>query len=137
MINVSDLMTIYPVSIDQNANLNHALTVMKRVGCHHLPVIGSSGHVLGVVTVGDCEQALNGRLTVPDMIVRMVMSPAPIIIEPDSSVEEAARLMLTHHIGCLPVMRGETLVGIITTSDLMIALINLLHDRQPTATNIT
>jgi CBS domain-containing protein len=65
------------------------------------------------------------------------MSPAPIIIEPDSSVEEAARLMLTHHIGCLPVMRGETLVGIITTSDLVIALINLLHDRQPTATNIT
>lgn len=137
MVNVNDLMTAQPVSIDQNASLTHALTVMKRVGCHHLPVVGSSGHVLGVVTVGDCEHALSGRITVPDMTVRMVMSPAPIIVEPENSVEEAARLMLTHHIGCLPVMRGETLVGIITTSDLMIALINLLHERQPAATNVT
>ena len=75
------------------------------------------------------------------------MSPAPIMIEPDATATEAARLMLTHRIGCLPVMRGETLVGIITRSDILIAFMTLqrrfenlpneLHGDQPNASSST
>jgi predicted transcriptional regulator len=57
--------------------------------------------------------------------VRSVMTPAPIVIEPDAPVHEAARLMLAAYIRCLPVMRSETLIGIVTTSDLLIAFMNL------------
>jgi len=61
------------------------------------------------------------------------MTPAPIIVEPDAPAHEAARLMLEHVIGCLPVMRGETLVGIITRSDLLMAFMHLSQKsaRQP------
>jgi predicted transcriptional regulator len=56
------------------------------------------------------------------------MTPAPTVVEPGTSADEAARLMLMHEIGCLPVMRSETLVGIITRSDILLAFINY-HNR--------
>jgi predicted transcriptional regulator len=49
------------------------------------------------------------------------MTPAPIIIEPHAPVVQAARLMLVNHISSLPVMRSETLVGIVTKSDILVA----------------
>jgi len=61
--------------------------------------------------------------------VRAIMTPAPIIVEPNTSADEAARLMLVNHISCLPVMRGETLVGIITTSDILMAFMTM-HKRS-------
>jgi len=53
------------------------------------------------------------------------MTPAPIVVEPNAAASEAARLMLTHRIGCLPVMRVETLVGVITRSDILVAFMNI------------
>jgi CBS-domain-containing membrane protein len=64
------------------------------------------------------------------IIVRDVMTTAPITISDLSSTYEAARLMLLHHIGCLPVMRDETLVGIITRNDLLMAYVQLGRQSQ-------
>ena len=58
------------------------------------------------------------------------MTPAPIIVEPNTPAAEAARLMLVNHIGCLPVMRSETLVGIITKSDILMAFMNIYNRIQ-------
>jgi acetoin utilization protein AcuB len=57
------------------------------------------------------------------------MTPAPIVVEPDASVVKAAQLFLNHRISCLPVMRDETLVGIITTSDILVAFVRLLDPK--------
>jgi CBS domain-containing protein len=53
------------------------------------------------------------------------MTPAPIVVEPDAEAVEAARLMLNNHINCLPVILGETVVGIVTTSDILIAFMEV------------
>lgn len=58
-----------------------------------------------------------------NLLIGTIMTPAPIVTEPDAFVSEAARLMLTYHINCLPVMRGETLVGILTSSDILTAFV--------------
>src|SRR5690606_910351 len=89
----------------------------------------------GVLSIHDCQQALGEPLkkstpilnaALADSIpVSMIMTPAPIIVEPDAPAYEAARLMLEHFIGCLPVMRGETLVGIVPRSDLLMAFMQL------------
>jgi CBS domain-containing protein len=88
-----------------------------------------------VLSIHDCQRVLGDLL--PDMkpttnparvntiLVSHAMTAAPIIVEPDAPAFEAARLMLEHFIGCLPVMRGETLVGIITRSDLLMAFMAL------------
>lgn len=132
---VADIMTGDPVTIRPDQTLHKAIWLMQQVGCHHLPVISSNGHVIGIVTEKDCRVALRiPHLPSDDMgsdhparheAVRSWMSPAPIIVEPDTPVEEAARLMLAHAVSCLPVMRGETLIGIITTSDILAAFIRM------------
>ncbi len=144
-MNVCDVMTAHPTTISSESTLAEAIEVMRGIGCHHLPVISAEKHLIGILSVHDCEQALGESLqksgpTVNTELanavpVSMVMTPAPIIVEPDAPVYEAARLMLENFIGCLPVMREETLVGIITRSDLLMAFMtqnkSSLHQPYP------
>jgi acetoin utilization protein AcuB len=134
-MNVSDIMTANPVTIKQNSTLHEALKAMERVGCHHLPVLGYDGHLVGILSDRDCRTALNSPYILREgwqdddlinkLLVRAIMTPAPIVVEPDTPADEAARLMLKNHINCLPVMKSETLVGIVTTSDILIAFMNM------------
>jgi acetoin utilization protein AcuB len=139
-MNVVDIMTEKPVTISLDKTLCDALETMQSVGCHHLPVVGSNGHMVGVISDRDCRIALNTPSAVREswrnndlankLLVRNVMTPAPIIVEPNTPAAEAARLMLINRIGCLPVMRSETLVGIITKSDILMAFMNT-YNRLP------
>ncbi len=54
------------------------------------------------------------------VVVEEVMTPQPITVAPTDTLREAARLMLTHRIGCLPVVeRDGRLVGLVTETDLL------------------
>lgn len=131
---VSELMTRNPVTVRQDDTLRTAIAAMTEIGCHHLPVMSDDGHLVGVVSDRDCRSTLHSPFFLREhtqderlldqVLIRAIMTPAPIVVEPDTPAPDAARLMLTHYIGCLPVMRGETLVGIITTSDILIAFVN-------------
>jgi acetoin utilization protein AcuB len=134
-MNVSDMMTQNPVTIDKSSPLHTALQAMSDIGCHHLPVTSKHGHVVGILSDHDCRRALNwphlwkegwqNETVTWELFVYQFMTPAPIVVEPDTPADEAARLMLVNHISCLPVMRAETLVGIVTTSDLLVAFMTL------------
>lgn len=128
-------MTANPVTIAPDDSLHTALEVMERVGCRHVPVTGVHGHLVGILSDRDCRSALNSPYILRawwqddelahTLKVRTLMTPAPIVVEPSMPAHAAARLMLDHHISCLPVMRGETLIGIITTSDILTAFMAL------------
>ena len=134
-MNVSDIMTHKPVTIHPQNTLRMALEMMESVACCHLPVISSAGHLVGILTDRDCRTALHSPFLARerwedesvayDLLIRTIMTPAPIVTEPDAFVSEAVRLMRTHHINCLPVMRGETLVGILTSSDILVAFVKV------------
>ncbi|MBZ0294721.1 MAG: CBS domain-containing protein [Anaerolineae bacterium] len=142
---VSEIMTEKPVTVNQSQSLREALEIMERVNCHHLPVLGYDSHLVGVVSDRDCRTALNSPYImrerwqddelVSSLQIRSLMTPAPIVVEPDTSAEEATRLMLNNRISCLPVMRGETLVGIITTSDILVAFMNMHRRHQKVYTS--
>jgi acetoin utilization protein AcuB len=133
-MNVKDIMTRSPATIRHDATLADALRVMLEVGCRHLPVISREQHLIGIISDRDCRLALNSphilreRWQDEEVIhqtrVAAIMTPAPIIVEGNFPAHEAARLMLEHNISALPVMRGETLIGIVTTSDIVMAFIN-------------
>lgn len=139
-MNVVDIMTSNPRSIRPNAPLRKALKLMHQHHFMHLPVLNWEKHLIGIVSDRDCRQALNSphilrerwqdESLLDTLDVRTVMTPAPIVIESDAPVVEAARLMLTHNIGCLPVMKDETLVGIITRSDILSAFMILSTKMQ-------
>jgi len=130
---VADIMTQKPVTIRSSGTLKRALELMEAHSCRHIPVLSVDGHLVGIVSDRDCRLALNSPTVLRDRwqddevtehtTMRAIMSPAPIIVEPDMPAHEAARLMLNHNISALPVMRGETLIGIVTTSDIMMAFL--------------
>lgn len=130
-MNVADIMTAKPVAIRYDGTLGQAITLMEKVGCRHLPVISAEEHLIGIVSDRDCRLALNSphlmrerwqdEVVTQQTAIVAIMSPAPIIVEPQATIREATQLMLNNHISALPVMRGETLIGIVTTSDLLTA----------------
>jgi acetoin utilization protein AcuB len=135
-MNVSDIMTKKPVTVRLHTTLREALELMDQVGCHHLPVLGTDGHLIGILSDRDCRTALNSPHTLREqwqdeelaerLPVRAMMTPAPIVVAPDVSADEAARMMLKNQISSLPVMRDETLIGIVTRSDILLAFMNLM-----------
>ncbi len=138
-MNVGNIMTAQPVTIGHTRTLRAALRKMDEHGFHHLPVLSRDNHLVGIITADDCRLALDlpqlldwEQAAAADTItVREVMTAAPTIVEPNTPAIEATRLMLENHLSCVPVMRGETLVGIITTSDILVAFM-ILSKREMT-----
>ncbi len=132
-MNVSDIMTERPATVRLHSTLHEVLDLMEQLGCHHMPVLNTENHLIGIISDRDCRLAMNSPYImrerwqdeelVDHLYARMIMNPAPVVIAPDADAEDAARLMLARRISCLPVMRDETLVGIVTRSDIVIAFI--------------
>jgi acetoin utilization protein AcuB len=90
---------------------------MRRKRIRHLVVV-ANGDVLGVLSERDAGgkrgSSLRAQLTVADLMTAQVTT-----IPPDATVRKAANLMRGRTIGCLPVLDGRKLVGIVTASDLL------------------
>jgi len=94
-------------------------------------VFSAENHLVGVITARDCRLALSlpdivreywqDDSLAPQLLVSAVMSVAPTVTTPEAAAAEAARTMLREYVSCLPVMREETLVGIVTVSDILVA----------------
>jgi acetoin utilization protein AcuB len=70
-------------------------------------------------------QALHTR-RVGDLMVTDIVT-----VQPDTPVEDAAKLLYTHRIGCVPVLEDDRLVGILTETDLLRAFAELFGSRTP------
>jgi acetoin utilization protein AcuB len=138
-MNVSDMMTVDPISIHQDKPLQTALEILEDNNFHHLPIMNSERQLVGILTKRDIRAALKSPFILREswqneaeiirLPVRAIMTPAPIVVEPEADADEAVRLMLVNHISCLPVIRSETLVGIITISDVLNAF-RMLYRRS-------
>jgi len=137
---VSDAMTAHPTTIGPDDPLRTAIERMKELECRRLPVVNQNGALIGIVTDRDTRLALHSpyvlherwqdEALLDNVTVRICMTATPITVEPTTDIADAVSLMLRHHIGGLPVLRGETVVGIITTTDVMTAFIRRLQRDQ-------
>ena len=112
------------VTIPPQTSILNALKVMRNNSIRHLPVV-DGGNFVGFVTEGDLRQA--SFLSMVDKVsIEDIMIKNPVTIAPDASLEEAAKLVYSHRIGGLPVVKGKKLVGIITIVDILHAFIELM-----------
>lgn len=135
---VRDWMVPDPITIGAKATVAEAEALLEGHRIRHLPVMDGD-RLVGMITDRDIRLASmprprkepNHRDTLLHLIrVEQVMTSGPATASPDMPIAEAARLMLEHRFGGLPVIADGRLVGIITQGDLLKALLDLLKGEE-------
>lgn len=119
---VRDVMTPNPITVRPDSDPLAGIAICKSGGVDRLPVVDQDGRLVGIVTENDLKLFLSTAPS-PGVIqrqhrVEQVMRTPVIAVQPDYPLEEAARMMIQHGIGGLPVVDGERLVGLITRADI-------------------
>lgn len=125
---VRDLMTREVATLEPHDKLQVANDVMRLGRIRHMPVVSEGGELVGIVSQRDLFQAallkaLGGYTGSADqavfdaVVVEETMQRGVVTVAPDLPLQEAAELMLTRRIGCLVVVEGGTIAGILTESD--------------------
>ncbi|MEN6342558.1 MAG: CBS domain-containing protein [Methanospirillum sp.] len=108
-------MTQDVVSVEIPGNRDDVLKILKRTGISGVPVI-KDGQIVGIITRKDL-------LRKPDETqLGLLMTPNPVTIGPGETIADAARLMIRHGIRRLPVVEDGKLVGLLSVSDLILAI---------------
>jgi len=117
-----------------------AQTLMQENNIRHLPVLDADKRLVGLITQRSLMQAVPSDLSqfspfvvnyiLAKLQAHNVMVRDVVTIDPDTTIEEAARVMADEKIGCLPVVQNGDLVGIISDSDLFNIMVNLLGARR-------
>lgn len=119
---IVNLMTPDPITISQRDTLSKAKSLMDEGCFRRLPVMDNE-QLVGIVTERDLRE-YTGYLE--STRVTAAMRTPLVTLTPYDTVEDAARLMLKHKIGGLPIVDDGTLVGIVTSSDLLKAFLNVV-----------
>jgi CBS domain-containing protein len=122
----TDLFTVRPEDvIDLAANLMHWRHV------RHVPVEDDKGNLVGIVSHRDLLElfALGTTNGASEIIVRDVMKKNLITISPQTPTIEALNLMRDKNIGCLPIVKNDKLVGLITAYDFLTVSAKLFEER--------
>ena len=138
---VEDRMTSDPVTITTNTSLKDALELVRSKSFRHLPVLDEDGGLVGIVTEKSLVYASPTPTTTLSVFevdyilsrtkVGQVIQGSVITVGPDLPIEEAARVMIDHRIGCLPVVEDEKLVGIISDTDIFRVFVEGLGGGHP------
>ena len=138
MTQLSEIMNRDLITVDKQASLRRARRILDQHRIRHLLVVDDK-RLVGIVTDRDLRQAapsskspltINERQEFMDELkVLEVMSRKLITASPTTTIREAARVMVREKIGCLPVVDGNQLVGIVTQADLLEMLV---RGEQPT-----
>lgn len=121
---VADLMSSPVRAIPPTLTINEAYKVVIRFNNNGLPVV-KEDRLMGFITKEDLEKGMQHNLgSIP---VSGYMSTKVITVSEETPVPEAQRLMLKYNIGHLPVVKGDTLTGIVTRTDLL----NYLYNESP------
>lgn len=129
---VRDFMTADPIVVKAKDPLSRVGEVFDVQKFRHLPVVNDDGSLAGILSDRDLrniaaameilEQSLShaGSVTVADVMTSTVMSVAP-----DSTMRQAAQIMVDLRVGALPVVHSQKLVGILSYTDILRAFIDV------------
>ena len=138
MFSIAAIMSTNSITVEPSSTLAEPRTLMHDKRIHHIPVV-EDGKLKGLVTLTNVLAATDSFLRDPknrihanEILVKDAMVTDVATVEVHASLRSAALFIEKHKIGCLPVMKGEELVGIITDTDFVAVAINLLETIEET-----
>ena len=124
-VQISDLMSFPVTSVPSEMPMTRVAAILRDKGCTGLPVVDNQC-LVGMISRRDFRKLTkDSQLDAP---VRAFMKRNVHAINPGTSPMRAARLMIKHDIGRLPVLDDGRLIGIVTRSDVMMYFYDLLPD---------
>jgi len=124
-VQISDLMSFPVYTVPPNTSMKKVASMLREKGCTGFPV-AEDGKLVGMISRRDFKKLKKeSQLKSP---VKAFMKRNVTTIDPGKSPTEAARLMVKHDIGRLPVVENENILGILTRSDTMLYFYDLLPD---------
>jgi len=125
---VREIMMGSPVTLKPEDTLDLANDVISLGRIRHIPVV-DTGQLVGLLSERDLMGAAASRIfglrqksktaLLKSVLIREVMRKRVITVTPETSIEDAARLMADKKIGCLPVVSDGGIVGLMTTTDIL------------------
>ncbi len=130
---VKEWMTSPVISVSPATSISAAHQIMKEKGIRRLPVL-ENGALVGIVTIGDVREASPSDATTlsiwelnylwAQLTVEKVMTRKVLTVRPDTTIIDAAQVMLENKVSGLPVVDSDgQLVGMITESDVFRMLV--------------
>jgi acetoin utilization protein AcuB len=128
-MNVESIATKNVITVRTGDSILAASKLLREKGIRHLPVVDADGKLAGMLTDRDIKRASASEATsleihellylLDKLDVSKVMTKNPLSVNPNTPVSEAAALMVKHKIGCLPVVDGSRVCGIVTQIDML------------------
>lgn len=115
MIRLQDVMNTKVKAIAPGSAVEQASTLMQQHEIHHLVVI-DRGDVVGVISARDLAGSRRGAAS-KGLTVRDLMHAKPITAKPTDTLRQAANKLRGFGIGCLPIVEGKKVKGIVTITD--------------------
>jgi acetoin utilization protein AcuB len=134
-LTVADAMTRNPVTLGPEDSLSHGLEVMRRHGVRRIPIVLGEA-LVGLLAEGDLKRAQPSALSATQdefqrvmegTTVSRIMIETPLTADEQTPLLEAARTLHSTKFGALPVLRDGKLTGIVTDTDLLRCLVELLE----------
>ncbi|MBI4459612.1 MAG: CBS domain-containing protein [Acidobacteria bacterium] len=132
---VRDYMTAQPETLNASDTLLDAVLLLRRTNLRHIPILEDS-RLAGILTDRDVARSAPSMLmslspqeynrVFEETLISKIMTRDPLSTTPDTPLADAVRLLHQHRLGCLPVVEGGQLVGIITTTDMLRVLHELI-----------
>ncbi len=123
---ISDIMSYPVVTVDEKTTVAEVAEMLREIGCTGLPVVDEKEILTGVVSRRDFKRIRkDSQMQAP---VKSIMSRDVVTLSADSSAVDAAKLMIKHDIGRIPVIAEGKIAGIVTRSDTMLYFYDLLPD---------
>jgi len=128
---VKDAMTRHVTTVAPTMSVLAALRLMRRDSIRHLPVVDEEQTLVGIVSDRDLTPATRTAPspTVRGRIVRQLMASPVRWTRPDDDLVAATRQMLAWHISALPVVEHGRVVGILTTTDCLHAMLRMADEQ--------
>lgn len=134
---IEEIMKTDIATLTKENSIADAIRIMDEKKIRHLPIIDKNQHLVGLVTDRDIRDATPSIFNMDEFKEELqnplkdIMKTNIITGHPLDFVEEVSAILYEHRIGCLPILKDDRLVGIVTETDLLRTLVELTGAHQP------
>jgi len=132
MATVADLMVRDVLTVEPSDTIGEAAEKMNASNVGAVVVMEDMVRIIGIVTERDLLRAVASRARAAEARVRQWMTADPLTIEPETTIEDAAKIMFDHNFRHLPVVKDGRALGIVSLRLLARWAFNEPESVQPT-----